>query len=230
MLVRIAVVAALAVGAGACAKRATAYRFRAPMIDGVAAPEVPPRSVLARLSTADARPPAPAASGGPIRLETPRATPLATRLYSFVGKRDSETSSAAFALAAVGALGFDLAPDARAARDGGQLLERARDRDALARSKPLLGDLVVFDGLQDTGKASLVGVVVSRRDDDTVEFIYLGMGVVRRGYLNARWPTTQRDRAGRPLNTWLRVRRGHYRSGLAGVHFATFVRAERLLR
>jgi hypothetical protein len=216
------VLIAVIAGVG-CAKRATAYRFRAPLIDGVAAPEVPPPSVLASMASSTR------ARVEPFRApETPKATPMAATLYGLVGERDDKATSLELALRAIAGLDLELAADVRGVPDGAALVEAARARNALASGKPLLGDLVVFDGLQGTGAASLVGVVVSSRGDGTVEFVYLGLGVVRRGYLNTRRPRTQRDRAGRVFNTWLRVKRGHYRRGLAGEFFSTYIRVEKL--
>jgi hypothetical protein len=213
---------AAALLAAGCAKRDMPYRFRAPLVDGIAAPDVPRRRLLPTRAL-------PRVDPVPATPIPPKAGPKAAALYGFVGQRNSEDHHVEFALRALDAIEVRVPAALRAAADGPALVEAARARDALSTSPPLLGDLVVFDDLQGLGPSCLVGVVVSSRKDGTAEFVYLAMGVVRRGYLNRARPTDKRDRDGRVLNTWLRAKRGHYSKGLAGDAFATYIRLDRLL-
>jgi hypothetical protein len=216
----------------ACAPRAMPYRFHAPLLGGVSAPEIPARAERVELRSAGARgrPPAWTATREPRPLPPREASPAEQTLLAFVGERHPHRAGAALALDMAEALGAALHPDVRAAADGPALVATAAARDALASGAPVLGDLVVFDGAQDQGPASLVGVVVSRRDDGAVEFVYLGLGVVRRGWLHRDRPSDKRDRQGVVLNTWLRAARGQHRKGLAGELWSTYIRLDRLTR
>ncbi|RMH38868.1 MAG: hypothetical protein D6689_18235 [Deltaproteobacteria bacterium] len=234
-MVRAAVFLGVAAAVSGCARRPVPYRFRAPLVDGVAAAPVAPRPQRAEFATSRAiTPPVPLAPETR-RRRAPRAptgpvSPARAALYALVGTR-AGGDPARFAVAALERLGLRLAPEVAAAADGPALVAAARARGALFRRGPVaLGDLVVFDGLQGAGPAALVGVVTASRADGTVEFIYLGMGVVRRGYVHVARPRDRRDRDGRVLNTWLRVRRGHYARGLAGDVFSTYIRLDRLTR
>ncbi len=220
----------VALAASGCATRASAYRFRAPLVDGVAAAEIPAAAQRAEFRSSTRRH-LPRAAKRPeaLRPKPPKRTsgPLA-KLYALVGDNDKQATTLDLVFRALDRLGVTLANDIGAATDGAALVAAARNRSALTIKRAALGDLVVFDGLQRTGAASLVGVVTATRTDGTVEFIYRGLGVVRRGYLNLAHPTKKHDREGRVLNTWMRVKRGHYRKGLAGDFFATYIRLDRL--
>jgi hypothetical protein len=140
---------------------------------------------------------------------------------------------------ALAALGARLDPRLRGADDGAGLRELARERGALLpagegpSSPPELGDLVLFDRVTAGEPASLVAVVVSTDSRHVIEFIYLGRGVVRRGYLSRAHPADKRDSDGRALNTFIRHSDGNDPSGtrhLAGELYAAHIRLDRLLR
>lgn len=129
--------------------------------------------------------------------------------------------------------GVSLGASAHAVSTGSELLALATERSALTKDTPLTGDLVVFDRVDGATEASLVGVVVGvvPRDQLTVEFIFLGRGVVRRGYVTPSRPTRKRDDQGRALNTFVRALTGKAKKSdpfLAGQLFRSFVRIDRL--
>jgi hypothetical protein len=247
-LIAIGATSALLLTVPGCARRDAAYRFRAPLVASVSAGELPPRPAT---TTAPARPrPAlavhtPPATAGPSRAQQPPlltppsgqaepvAADLAESLRALVGGRDSGSSDVAFAFAALAVLRAPVAPAAAELRAGPELVALAAERRALAGrdTTPLLGDLVVFDEVTGTDPASLVGVVVGVDERETVEFVYLARGVVRRGWLNLRTPSTRRDDAGRVLNTFVRHSDGRSPRGtrtLAGELFSTYIRLDRL--
>ncbi|MBK9029794.1 MAG: hypothetical protein IPL61_00370 [Myxococcales bacterium] len=93
------------------------------------------------------------------------------------------------------------------------------------RSVPALapGDLIVFDRAVGGAPASLVAVALGADDRGVVEMIYLGAGIVRRGFLDVTRPRLRRDRAGRVVNTALRHNRDQPPKGtrfMAGELFA----------
>ena len=226
----VAVCGLVALAAGGCAPRGTAYRFRAPLVDGVAAAEIPAATQRVELRSSTRRSVPAAARYAETARGLPRVQPTGplAKLYALVGAKDKDAADLDLVFRALERLDVALADEVRAATDGAALVAAARKRGALASTGAALGDLVVFDGLQGAGAASLVGVVTSTRTDGTVEFIYRGLGVVRRGYLDLAHPTQKRDRNGRILNSWVRVKRGHYSKGLAGDFFATYIRLDRL--
>ncbi len=234
-----ALATAIALGAAGCAKRATAYRFRSPLVGTISAPDVPARDYRSSSETRTARTvredrelasptrrraqdrstaiTRPKKSRPPKR---PPPSPTAARLLAFVGERDKAATDAGFAVRAVESLGVSFRPEVKAAADRDALVAAAKARDGLAARGPLLGDLVVFD--------RAVGVVTRVLETGTVEFVYLSMGIVRRGYLNQKYPTDKRDHHGRILNTFVRDKRGHDRGKLAGTIFVSYIRLDRL--
>lgn len=66
------------------------------------------------------------------------------------------------------------------------------------------GDLVIFDHATSDSEADLVAVVIERDARGVTEYIYLGGGVVRRGFVDPARPVTRRDPQGRVVNTYLR--------------------------
>ncbi len=226
-------------GAAGCAQRAAPYHFRAPVVSSVSAGQ-PPR---ARDDSDDGweappgrRSPS-SATPAPFRPPPPRDVPatggpLAETLRSMVGLREKEATPVRFVLDALATIGADVDSSLRDAADGPALLSMAQDRHASdADHHPLLGDLVVFDDVLPHQSASALGVVVGSRPDGTVEFVYLGRGVVRRGWLNLRHPSDKRDEHGRVLNTIIRQKRGDGKKGkgdLTGQLFATFIRLDGL--
>ena len=87
----------------------------------------------------------------------------------------------------------------------------------------------MFDAAAGGAPASLVGVVVSRRIDGTIEFVYLAAGIVRRGYVNPLHPGSQRASDGRALNTFVRHEDRGSRS-LAGRLLAGVIRLDQMTR
>jgi hypothetical protein len=149
-----------------------------------------------------------------------------------VGLRERDATDVGFVMSALATLGAAIDDDLRASADGPALLAMAEARQATATEHaPLLGDLVVFDRVTRHEPASALGVVVSSRDDGTVEFVYLRRGVVRRGFMNREHPDRKRGPAGRVLNTIMRQRSGSGSKGqgdLTAQVFATYIRLDAL--
>ncbi|MDQ3300101.1 MAG: hypothetical protein M3619_26265, partial [Myxococcota bacterium] len=74
-----------------------------------------------------------------------------------------------------------------------------------ATRPPERGDLLVFDRAIVDEPADLLAVVIARDERDVTEFLYLGGGVIRRGFLDASRRTVKRDAAGAIVNTFLRT-------------------------
>jgi hypothetical protein len=81
---------------------------------------------------------------------------------------------------------------------------------------PAPGDLVFFDDTWDRNAngrrddpLTHLGLVEWVEVDGTVTFLHRSGGGVTRGHLNLDRPDRPRDGAGRPLNSTLRVKRGH---------------------
>jgi hypothetical protein len=233
-----------------------AYHFRAPLVRSVNAGLDLPAPVEDDLTPARRAPPAADHRRGtrhpigsrPVRFTIPSGAlraagasgeDLARVLRHMVGRRDEDSSHLRFALAALGALGARLDPRVASAEDGPALRDLAVQRGALAapgegaaRSRPHLGDLLLFDRVAGDDPASLVAVVVSVDSRHVVEFVYLARGVVRRGYLSPAHPRDRRDGDGRALNTFLRHSDGELPRGapaLAGELHAGTIRLDRLL-
>lgn len=239
---------ALATLTGLCAcagKRDVAYRFRAPLVSSVRADSLPAATTPGReapappslsLARGMIAPPPPARGDQTGLLATGRMPPdSATQaLHGLVGHRDDEHSHIEFAWLALEAMELDPGKTARACATGAELVALALERDAVVSQKPVIGDLVVFDQVSEDEPASLVGVVlgpVETDQDDTVAFVYLGRGVVRRGYVTPSQPSQKRDSVGRALNTF--VKHLHGRTGrdaryLAGELFRAYIRTDRL--
>lgn len=184
-----------------CARRPQAYWFRAPVLSGVFVEVLP-------------EPPWPESSSGTSSL-----------LLASVGDRTRDPPLA-FALRTVRELGLRLAPAVSEIADPQALLVEARARGALAKDlAPAHGDLALFED------GSLVGVVVSQKENGAVEFVYVQGGIVRRGFVYPPTPTQRRDPRGRILNTFVRPFRTADRRGqkyLAGELLYGYVRVDRL--
>lgn len=139
---------------------------------------------------------------------------------ALVGRRDPRS-------ALVAALGWSTDLTGRAAptvTDGAALVAWAQGAGAW-RAVPALvpGDLIVFDRAVGGARASLVAVALGRDERGVVEVLYLGNGVVRRGWFDPTRPAVKRDRARRVVNTSLRHNRDQPPRGtrfLAGELFA----------
>ena len=101
------------------------------------------------------------------------------------------------------------------------------DRLHDATTPPERGDLLVFDKVASDDDADLIGIVVSRDERNVTEFVYVGNGIVRRGFIDVTRPKTKRDKNGAVVNTFLRHTKrwpnkgSHY---LAGEHLAYVIR------
>jgi len=96
-----------------------------------------------------------------------------------------------------------------------------------AMTPPERGDLLVFDRVNSDDEADLIAVVIARDERGVTEMLYVGGGVVRRGFVDVGRPTTKRDQTGAIVNTFVRHGRrwpakgSHY---LAGEHLAHVIR------
>lgn len=236
-----------------CAQRSSPYRFRSPVLSGVSAAELPPPGDEATPDEAvpepaPASPPRVAATRSRPTVHVPPAdapapeqpavttgdlgSPLADTLRSMVGLREAEATPLSFAITALSTIGADLDEAARDLADGEALVALAEARGATAtEGTPLLGDLVVFDGVVDRKPASAVAVVVSVDRAGTVELIYLARGVIRRGYMNLSHPRKKRDANDAVLNTIIRQKDGNGRKGrgdLTADRFRAFIHLDAL--
>jgi hypothetical protein len=160
--------------------------------------------------------------------------PLAETLRTLVGRREPDATDIAFAFSALTSLGAPVDGELTAVTRGTDLVAIAERRGALAGrgGDVLRGDLLVFDKVEGGRLASLIGVAVARRDDGTVEFVYLARGVIRRGWVNPARPKVKRRDDGRVLNTFVRHNDGGLpRSAptLAGELLATVIRLDALV-
>lgn len=213
MSARAALLLLLGIGAAACARRDAPYRFRAPLLTAVRAPELrtarrttPPPSPRSYELRSRSAPPARRASEPP-RTSAPVLTDgLGGALRARVGERHEQTPLA-FALAVAADLGPGLSPEVRSVETGAALWSLAEKRGAVGDATPLTGDLVVFDAVDDDEPASLVAVVIATDPRAAVELLYLARGIVRRGWVTPSRPDEQRDQRGRILNTFVRAGR-----------------------
>ncbi len=228
------VVAALAaVSGGGCGTRAPSYRFASPMLGTAEVPRAPlqgpPRSLVPRseLANREARPirvvsapqirEASAAAADAVlpRLSTqaalpaphqlPSGTPLpaiheAPDLRGLVGRR-TKNDPALVVLGWTHALG-------RTAEGttGTELVAWAESSNRLAEptAAAVPGDLVIFDRATSDAEYDLIALVIARDARGVTEYIYVGNGVVRRGFIDPTRPATRRDAQGMVVNTYLR--------------------------
>ena len=232
----------------ACGARPQPHRFGSPMLGMASVPPPPlpsgdgdddehraPREVRAepiRVAPAPRIREASAAAAAAVRtsaragLPSPNVAPAPAPtlrepadLRALVGRRDAREPNAA-ALAWARDLGISLDDDivAWAERSG---------RLHAATTPTLPGDLLVFDRVSSDDEADLVGIVVARDERGVTEFVYLGGGVIRRGFVDAKRPSVKRDAQRAIVNTFVRHGRrwpakgSHY---LAGEHLAYVIR------
>ena len=237
-LLAAALLALLCSGAAGCAQRDRPYRFGSPMLGSAELPRTPlradprdppPRAELANRTSRPIRvvsaPPireASAAAAAAIALPsataplaTPHRVPAGTvlpavreapDLRALVGHRDKRDPHATI-LALVSAFGRTAPAD---------LSDHRSDPSEPAAP----GDLLLFDKAVSDAEADLIAIVISRDDARGVtEFLYLGGGVYRRGFVDPSRPTMRRDRDGVVVNTFLRHGRrwpakgSHYLAG-----------------
>lgn len=191
-------------------------------IRAVSAPTIREASAAAAAAIADApraQPDARAALSAPHNATIPPPLPRTLAdLRTLVGIRDKRTSLL-LAIEWVTALGR--APEGFAGTTGEDLVAwaDASHRLADASDEPRPGDLLVFDAAQSDDAADLVAIVIARDERGVTEMLYLGGGVIRRGFVDAARPAKRRDTAQRVINTYLRhgkrwpAKGSHYLAG-----------------
>ncbi|HEU0030251.1 MAG TPA: hypothetical protein VFQ53_06455 [Kofleriaceae bacterium] len=129
-----------------------------------------------------------------------RPPPVRTpdELRALVGRRDARSSLDA-AIAWTTELGGHV--DGTTGRDLAAWAEREH---RMTSDPPGPGDLVLFDRATSDDAFDLAGIVVVRDARGVVEFVYVGGGVVRRGYFDPARPAQRRDGSGAIVNTYLR--------------------------
>lgn len=78
-----------------------------------------------------------------------------------------------------------------------------RLESASATTSP--GDLLIFDRAVSDAPADLVAIVIARDGRGVTELIFVGGGVVRRGFVDVRRKSVRRDRDGKVVNTFMRT-------------------------
>ena len=189
------------------------------MLAGVAAADLLPPSATFREPSIRNQPSAPAGPSAERRPTAQRVLAtgsivdpgdsLVAHLRSLVGARDEAMTSVQFAIATLRGMGEAVDADLAGTTTGVDLVALAQSRDAWGKTaKPALGDLLVFDRSDNNDRpSSLVGVVIRRDDRGVIEFLYLQRGVIRRGFVDSRRPTMQRDDRQRVVNTHVRAGR-----------------------
>nr|MBA3462412.1 hypothetical protein [Deltaproteobacteria bacterium] len=172
----------------------------------VSAPPI--REASAAAAAAIALPDAPAPLATPHRVPAGTVLPAireAPDLRSLVGHRDKRDPHATI-LSLVSAFGRTAPADLTDQRS-----------DPTEPAAP--GDLLIFDRAVSDNDADLIAIVISRDPRGVTEFLYLGGGVYRRGFVDPTRPATKRDREGAIVNTFLRhgkrwpAKGSHYLAG-----------------
>ena len=145
-------------------------------------------------------------------------------LRELVGRRDKGTPiiaalawCAELGIPVEGTTGPDLVAHAEAAH---------RLAPAIGGVAP--GDLLVFDHADSDELADLVAIAIDRDRRGVIELIYVGGGVVRRGFVDPNRPGMRRDATGAVVNTFLRWGKRWPPAGthyLAGELFSHVIRA-----
>ena len=150
-----------------------------------------------------AQPEARAALPAPHRLPAGAVVPalhVPADLRALVGYRDKRDP---FAVASEWSRALGRTTDGATSTD---LLAWAESSSRLAdpTAIALPGDLLIFDHAPSDLEADLIAVVIDRDARGVTEYVYLGGGVVRRGFVDVARPVTRRDRQGLVVNTYLR--------------------------
>jgi hypothetical protein len=143
-------------------------------------------------------------------------TPLDLR--ALVGIRDKRTS---LLVAIEWAASLGRAPEGFAGTTGEELVAWAEASHRLAdvTDEPRPGDLLVFDAATSNDAADLIGIVIARDDRGVTEMLYLGGGVIRRGFVDVSRKHKRRDESQRVINTFIRhgkrwpAKGSHYLAG-----------------
>lgn len=170
------------------------------------------------VAQAAAQPEARAALPAPHRLPAGTALPTIREtpgLRALVGVRDPR-DAAAVALGWAHALGRTVE-----ATTGPELVAWAEPAGRLADPNALAlpGDLLVFDHATSDAEADLLAIVIARDDRGVTEYLYVGNGVIRRGFVDPTRPTARRDAQAKVVNTYLRhgkrwpAKGSHYLAG-----------------
>lgn len=124
-------------------------------------------------------------------------------LRTLVGRRDKRDPLLA---ALVWAHDLGRSPEGFAGATGHELVTWADVSQRLAEPSTAAtpGDLLVFNQVATDALDEMVGIVITRDDRGVTEFLYLGGGVVRRGFVDPSRPTLRRDKQLRVVNTFLR--------------------------
>jgi hypothetical protein len=88
--------------------------------------------------------------------------------------------------------------------DGEKLAAWAAENATLVEGEVKAGDLLVFDHAVGDRPASLWAVAISKDARGVIEMIYVGAGVVRRGFVDPEAPHVARDASRTIHNTYLR--------------------------
>jgi hypothetical protein len=194
---------------------------RADPIRVVSAPAIREASAAAAAQVATApaaQEPARAALPTPHRLPPSAVVPALrtpAELRALVGRREPRDPIAA-ALAWARELGTPIE-----ARTGEDVIAWATERSWLAEPTGAAapGDLLVFDHVTSDAEADLIAVVISRDPRGVTEFLYVGGGVIRRGFVDPTRRRMRRDADERTVNTFLRhgkrwpAKGSHYLAG-----------------
>ncbi len=78
------------------------------------------------------------------------------------------------------------------------------ERLAPATAAAAPGDLMVFDHVDSDHEADLIAIVVARDARGVTEILYLGGGVIRRGFVDPARPAMRRDADALVVNTFMR--------------------------
>jgi len=201
-------------------------RVRADGIHVSTAPKIREASAAAAAAIVDVSPVGRAETReqlpAPHRIDATQPLPpahLPADLRALVGRRDKREPAVA-AIAWARELGMTVEDDVVAWAERESKLHDAA-------TPPERGDLLVFDRVNSDDDADLIAVVIARDERNVTEFLYLGGGVIRRGFVDATRPTTKRDQTGAIVNTFLRTGKRWPAKGsryMAGEHLAHVIR------
>jgi len=194
---------------------------RADPIRVVSAPQIREASAAAAAQVSEApaaQETARAALPSPHRLPVGAPLPAVRSpedLRLLVGRRDPRDPVTA-ALAWADELGTPLE-----ARSGDDVVAWASARNQLGTPTDAVrpGDLLVFDHIASDAEADLVGIVIARDDRGVTEYLYVGNGIIRRGFVDASRPRMRRDADERTVNSYMRhgkrwpAKGSHYLAG-----------------
>lgn len=127
----------------------------------------------------------------------------AAALRALTGTRVTD-DPLAFAIAAAAATGAKTMPDPVPSKGEALASWAEGHAEKVDAGDARLGDLLVFDRAVGGEPASLWAVAIDRDARGVVEMIYVGGGVIRRGFVDPALPHVARDAKKRVHNTFLR--------------------------